>query len=73
MHRPPDRVKLAAALPDLDLEAVRAGESPALAALLENDGQLTPLLCAQAADGGDPAARAICERVGRGLGYLITL
>jgi len=52
----------------MGMEAVSAGESPALAALLENEGQLTPLLCAQAADGGDPAARAIFERVGRGLG-----
>ncbi|MBI1354494.1 MAG: ROK family protein [Acidobacteria bacterium] len=56
------------AIRKMALQAVEEGRSPALAALLENEGQLTPLLCAQAADGGDPAAREIFEHVGWGLG-----
>jgi glucokinase len=49
-------------------EAAETAASPALAALLENEGQLTPLLCAQAADAGDKAALEIFEHMGWGLG-----
>jgi glucokinase len=56
------------AIAKMAMEAVQAGASPALAALLENEGQLTPLLCAQAADQGDKAAREIFEHMGWGLG-----
>lgn len=56
------------AITNMAMDAVQTGSSPALAALLENEGQLTPLLCAQAADGGDKTAIEIFEHVGWGLG-----
>ena len=49
-------------------EAAQQGRSPALAAMLASHGKLTPLLCARAAEAGDPAAREVFEHMGWGLG-----
>lgn len=56
------------AIRKIALEALRAGKSRRLQALLEEEGQLTPLLVAQAADEGDPAAIEIFQHMGWALG-----
>lgn len=51
--------------------AAESGKSPRLRALLEEEGQLTPLLVAQAADEGDPVAVEIYRHMGWALGVNI--
>jgi glucokinase len=48
--------------------AAKSGESFRLRALLEEEGSVTPLLVAQAADAGDETARAIFVHMGEALG-----
>ena len=56
------------AIRKMGTEAASSGRSPRLKALLEEDGWLTPLLVAQAADEGDEAALEIYRHMGRSLG-----
>ncbi|MEZ5362881.1 MAG: ROK family protein [Bryobacterales bacterium] len=56
------------AIRKMGMEAAKSGESPRLQALLEEEGWLTPLLVAQAADEGDEAARKIFTHMGQALG-----
>jgi glucokinase len=56
------------AIRKMGTEAANSGQSPRLAALLAEEGWLTPLLVAQAADEGDDAARGIFAHVGTALG-----
>ncbi len=52
-------------------EAAQSGESPMLAALLEERGVLTPAEVAQASRAGDAAANAIVQRAGTHIGQML--
>ena len=56
------------AIRKMGTEAAKSGRSPRLLALLEEEGWLTPLLVAQAADEGDEAAKEIFVHMGSALG-----
>lgn len=52
-------------------QAAKSGESPVLAEMLEREGRLSARLVAEAAKGGDPAAKEIFTEAGRFLGIAL--